>query len=687
MSLKIFSLFKGKKYEEIFKTIDILGKEKDFFLKCSTYDVILPVKKINKNKLDIFEEAVLKYIYYKSYDKEIISEKLCLSKDFINFVITRLNEIGYIRNKIEVTEEGIKYIKNIDLQRDDEKNFIQIKLFVLSNTGEILPYIYIGEFETEIVTDIEKGIVKVEYGTIGNPIVLKGKLLNNTQSELPSKLQVSEIETAIKRYNKIINNSNSSYEKIDLIELTEGINNKKSDDVYVHFKAVIQQGNSSDVIVSDGFVINIDNVGEYLNNNHLDFIYNIKESMYNNLKKEIEKSEKSDNLNVKYRELNTLIKTIQNFYKEIIEKNYIDENINKSIDENMEIKNKQKEFIINCYSAFEWCFYYYSLKYSIENLRLIIKNKTNYQNKNTIITVAEKIGIKNIQKNEYFFSILNINKVDNMYKFKIPRLEILLSILILLNIQNNTEEFIKLIYEMKDFLDFFSDLKRKRDKLAHTSNRIEIDFDDNKKIYEYLIKSINILIPNFTISEEVKYKSNEFISQENLNSEVDLVREIGAVCYYNLLDENLKKEMLLISKNKIDNLQIYNYIDILYRIFQTVLYNSLKEIKIDMNLNKDIILSKLEEHGINFEIFKTCREKNVEYAVKKNNSTLNANAMVYFYYMLIKDNKNIKNSKFLECVEKLVKYRKHGNNIALIISKEEVNDLRKEILNLIKIIL
>lgn len=684
MSLKIFSLFKEKKYEEIFKAIDILGKEKDFFLKCSTYDVILPVKKINENKLDIFEKAVLKYIYYKSYDEEVISKKLCLSKDFINFVIIRLKESGYMKDKRNLTDEGVKYIKNISPQKNDKKNFIQIKLFVLSNIDKILPYIYIGEFKTEVVTDIEKGIVKVEYGTIGDPIVLKGKLINNTFSELPEKLQVSEIETAIKRYNNIISNSNLPYEKIDFIELTDVIN-KKSDDVYVHFKAVIQQGNSSDIIVSDGFVINVDDVSEYLNSNQAEFIYNIKESMYNNEKKEIENSNKNNNLNIKYNELNTFMKTIQNFYKGSIGEDFIDGN--KSIDENIEIKNRQKEFIINCYSAFEWCFYYYSLKYSIKNLKLIIKNKTSFQNKKTIITIAEKIGIKNIQRNDYLFSILNINKVDYMYENKIPKLEILLSLLILLNIQNNEEEFISLINTTEDFLDFFSDLKRKRDRLAHTSNRIEIDWENDKKIYDYLIKSISILIPDFIIDEKVQCKSNKFISQENLNSEVDLVREIGAECYYHLLDESLKKEMLLISKNKIADLTIYNYVDILYRIFQTVLYNSLKEIKIDENLNKDIILEKLEKKEINIKTFKTCSEKNIERAVKNINSTLGANAMVYFYYMLIKDNNKIKNSKFLECVEKLVKYRKHGNNIALIISKEEVNDLRKEILNLIKIIL
>ena len=62
-------------------------KKVDFFLECSSYDVILPVKVKGDSKLDVFEEAVLKLIAYKSTTSEDMADILCLTPDLINFII------------------------------------------------------------------------------------------------------------------------------------------------------------------------------------------------------------------------------------------------------------------------------------------------------------------------------------------------------------------------------------------------------------------------------------------------------------------------------------------------------------------------------------------------------------------------------------------------------------------------
>ena len=55
---KVFSLFKTKNYAVRFPNISVLGKKVDFFLECSSYDVILPIKVKGSSKLDVFEEAL-----------------------------------------------------------------------------------------------------------------------------------------------------------------------------------------------------------------------------------------------------------------------------------------------------------------------------------------------------------------------------------------------------------------------------------------------------------------------------------------------------------------------------------------------------------------------------------------------------------------------------------------------------
>ena len=68
---KVFSLFKTKNYAECFPNISVLGKKVDFFLECSSYDVILPVKVKGDSKLDVFEEAVLKQSHIRQQHPRI----------------------------------------------------------------------------------------------------------------------------------------------------------------------------------------------------------------------------------------------------------------------------------------------------------------------------------------------------------------------------------------------------------------------------------------------------------------------------------------------------------------------------------------------------------------------------------------------------------------------------------------
>lgn len=183
-NLKVFSLFKTKNYAEIFPNISILGKKVDFYLECNSYDVILPVKVRGNSKLDIFEEAVLKLIAYKTTTVEDMADILCLTPDLINFITIRLQEVGLLEdNGRDLTEKGKEYI-HIDKEITDESNieYAHAKVFVLNQTGEILPYIQKGELIFDTIEDINGSFLTVEYGTVGNPIKINGKILQQSKN-------------------------------------------------------------------------------------------------------------------------------------------------------------------------------------------------------------------------------------------------------------------------------------------------------------------------------------------------------------------------------------------------------------------------------------------------------------------------------------------------------------------------
>ena len=103
-------------------------------------------------------------------------------------------------------------------------------------------------------------------------------------------------------------------------------------------------------------------------------------------------------------------------------------------------------------------------------------------------------------------------------------------------------------------------------------------------------------------------------------------------------------------------------------------------------LCKPEILSKLKEKGVVSNSFNTVNEVFVAQILMSENGTLGANAMVYLYYQ--KDNvvDELKNVNFVQIIEQLVQLRKHGNNMALSVNTRDLNKIRDNMLDIVKLI-
>ena len=92
-----------------------------------------------------------------------------------------------------------------------------------------------------------------------------------------------------------------------------------------------------------------------------------------------------------------------------------------SRDENQMLQTEQKKFLLNCYSAFEWSLYYYDIKYPINsNVGSIVENQTAFQNANTLLQMAEKIGVVNLQGYEELLYSLDSNRIKRMFRTNTP---------------------------------------------------------------------------------------------------------------------------------------------------------------------------------------------------------------------------------------------------------------------------
>lgn len=693
---KVFSLFKTKNYAECFPNISVLGKKVDFFLECSSYDVILPVKVKGDSKLDVFEEAVLKLIAYKTTTSEDMADILCLTPDLINFIIIRLQEMDLLKdNGRDLTDQGKKYIR-VDEKISDDANveFAQAKVFVINQTGEILPYIQKGELISDPIDNIQGSLLTVEYGTVGNPIRIKGKILRqNRGDKKKGMLQSSALRAAIDKYNRIVR-ENINFDSIEYAQ-EWAIENTSSDDVYFHMQAVVQNGNIDEILVSDGLVVNIDFVNDYIKKNHPDFISVVKERATKNiiLDSEDEVEETKPTSDYKYRELKNLLSRIKSFsqvYESVDDESENENSAFASLDENQMLQAEQKKFLLNCYSAFEWSLYYYDTKYPMNsNVSSIVENQTAFQNANTLLQMAEKIGVVNPERYEELFYSLDSNRIKRMFRTNTPELRVALSLAIVTSIHNGQCEFRKLFSKRPGLFRVLRNLFREHGDLAHQTFTNEIDKKRNKEIYDLLIDFVIILQPDYDLGDNNGAKDRREISQisqDKLNAEVSLSKRLGALYYYNLLPETIKEEWILVSPDKVHYPEAAEYFDILYRIMQDTLYYALKDIRKNPQLCKADILSKLREKGVVSGSFDTVNEIFVGQILMNENGTLGANALVYLYYQ--KDNvvEELKQANFVQIIEKLVQLRKHGNNVALSFNTQALNKIRDNMLDIVKLI-
>ncbi|MDO5519832.1 MAG: hypothetical protein Q4G58_04995 [bacterium] len=688
---KVFSLFKTTAYEETFPNVSTLGKKVDFFLECSSYDVLIPVKVKGESKLDVFEEAVLKLIDYKSSTAREMADILCLTPDLINFIMIRLQEMDLLQeNGKDLTENGRKYIK-IDQGNMDEQDieYAQAKVFVLNQTGEILPYIQKGEFITEPVEDIQGSRLTVEYGTIGNPIRIRGKLLRQDRgSRKRGMLQSSEIRNAFKRYNRIVREN----VKYDVIQFASewAMENTPSDDICFHMQAVVQNGNIDEILISDGFVLNIDFINNYIKKNYPDFILTVKERATRNIVQEGSEGEQSDHKvvhNYKYRELRNLMSRIASSSQlYTINAGEIENSFNQ--DEQQMLQAEQKKFLLNCYSAFEWSLFYYDLKNPINSQTSgIIENQSAYQNANTILQMALKLGVYHPERYDELFYTLDSKRIRRMYKNTTPELRVALSIAVITSANDEQSAFRQLFRSQPGLFRVLRNLFREHGDLSHQTLTYDIDKVRNKEIYELLLDFVKNLQPDYVVdgSNQLQNSSGS-ISQERLNAEVSLSKKLGAIYFYNLLPQSIRDEWILVSPDKIRYPETAEFFDILYRIMQDTLFYSLKDIRKNPQLKMVDILSKLKGKGINSTCFNTVNEKFVNQILMNENATLGANAMVYLYYQ--KDNmiQALMENNFVELIEQLVRLRKHGNNVTLSVDSCTLSKIRDNMLTIAKII-
>lgn len=696
---KVLSLFGSKNINSLFEDIELLGKPKDVFYEVQSYNILVSVYQDNNEKSNIFEETILKLLSIMELSIEKISEKLCLEKAFIKYLVESLEIKGLIDEEMKVTSSGRNLLEsyNTDERKIEQRLF---KIFVDFRTKQILPFIFtdIENFETESIENETKDRLEIKVGNKTDETIIKGrKIIFDGEDVLG--IESFDIIKAIKKYNRIA--EKTTYSKINWLGRSK-IEITKSDKIFLHLQIGLQNGNIDEPFISDGFVPQIKLLLDTIKNS---IIF-----------KKIREQESSSTISYSQEKIgrenqNTLSELIKDINKEI---NYL-QFLENNRDEIKERISREKDVVKNIFSLVEISLFTYLKENPLSNEKLN-KFKENEPDVNLEILkkMALEIGLNIDEENSsreesllLSFSRVRINNV-----FNTPDIKVLLPYIIIKAKYDSNNTFHKIVNENRNILKDLYCLKKMADSSGHTT-KVDLltlynqySFDNNKfnnsmdlinNIFEKYKKFIeNLLNSKMSINKEnqkviIVEKDREVSSQKKLDADIELEKNLGNLYLYYLRD-SLKDDFRMISPNKKESElpKGNDYIITLTRIIEDFLtYLDYEKIK----------YSNIEEAIQNIESFygkklsdslRYTNSKRYINELKGEKSSLGAKAIVFLsslkgdYESLLE---NLIKENFIELIEELIELRGHRNNIENNLKDiGEINLLRDRLFKSLKLI-
>ena len=678
---KVISLFRQERFEDRFPEIPILGEPTNLFVECMSYDVQFPVAGVPSRSLDIFEEAVLRTVRLRGASVNGLADILCLDKDLVWFILNRLMEKGRLDNALNLTNKGIRQL-NLRSKQKMEIRQIQGRVFVLKKTGQILPYIHTGEFQSEKVDELTGKRIVLGFGSAGNAKTVAGLRIRNTDYEpsQDSRLPNQQLREAVLRFNRLMILGNRKQ-----IDLCPGyaIDSSRNEPVYFHLQAVIQDGNSDEILFSDGFVPNIDGMLEYTKS-YPDAISDIRSRAVRMVVSADGAETKSHPVRRRYWEI---VRNYDKVQRYLPDKPYED----ATPDERKEMDKNKRQIAIDCYHILETAFLYYLKENPVsETMMDVLRRQTAAQNGRTVLMMAESLGMRHTSEAKRLLSHLDGSRISSVFETDTAHMHVCLPLAIAEAKESPDSRIRILIQKDGGFLRF---LQRLSDATAKFRHDADASGDELDMLAEYITEETSniacVLLPSLCLGDgDVQISDADGVSQARLLAQASLSKAFGPICFQ-MMSKGLKNEWMRISPDKTgkDLPEMDEYAQILYRILQTSLANANREFPHRSSISKDEAIRRLMElYGKPLpKSIASVTEAFYKSAAQGGNSSLGAEALVFAAThdgmdALIK-------AEFVQSVDRILRLRGHGSQSASLTEDEHtMGALRDNVIELIKMI-
>lgn len=658
--IKTITLFRNTPYRNLFPQIPALA-EKDYFLQFNGYEVFLPQRKQEQEALNIFERSVLKFKGLGNFSTEELTDKLCLQSDFIKFIVIRLTELGLLDSNGQITDEGRTFLgEKVAAQTE---NIVPYLLLVTRDTGEIFPAFFTRE--NQVAGELDKPVIQISSGSTGKAQTLKGRsVFVKEQVRRAQTLPQKALREAIRKFNRTLD----LYDRI-YVEGDAYIQASYIQPIYLHVKAVLQDGNVDYAVVSDGQSNHSEFLRQCLEKQNPKVLLNLKESAS------------------KISEFATTIASDTGKYYEIRKLMFWEEVKATSVDEFEQASERQKRQLENLPKAVEWALQYHLLKFPPPSqLIKTLAIQTPEENFVTLNGFAVQLGLQDASKFPYFFSGISGGAVKTCMTTKNPTLVPLLAVNIATAVRvadSNLLNALKALPEDDEFgflqrLDFYGKKLRHENKWSPKPNDTPANLRGN------VLKFIKALLPDYDNPQVAVAADLSNASQQKINAQIAVIRRLGEETFLNL-PPDVQTLTLKISPDKIGaRLPLhFEFVTVLAMILENLLLSKLKKYPDEILQTKEEVIGRLKRADTATALA-TVDEHFYSQACRGNVATLGAYALAYMATLSDVRFDKFAANKLPELCAAVAKYRGHANNISLVLDEQELFNLRDKVFDAIR---
>ena len=665
---------------------------------CHAFNISIPQKK--KSGLNVFEETVLKITEIESGDTEKIALLTCLENELVAFIQNRLNQLGLLNDRYELSEHGQELLNEWQNKSDGNLEYTVATVFINLLSGKLLPYVSTEQLSHKKISRIgDNGFIDFLINPTNEKSRVSARQIRPAKDSFWKAVPDSnDIIRAIrdfkKKYKRHSLLNQDTYQYPPPVPMAEAISVHEDPElVYLHCEALIQVGNS-DLLVTDGCGFGFsESFADYLTSQDWQWITNLKrQGVVDSFGIAEAADNQSSRKSFSYPEISKRIKWSKSSLEKI--KNLTVNSTNYERDYRQEIENGIK----NLYAALEWSLRQVVAENPCTEWEYLFSGSNFRDNERLLIGFAKKVGFSVNEKNQSLLQV-KAGAIRQIAKGKVE-LQPLLALAIAGANSNASHPIHLLAQNQSGFLSFALRLKKYRDPIEHGSTET-LNIEDRmlEELIESTVPAIVSLVPGVAddLGETINVVNDDDIHQERLKANIEMEKLLGTA-FVSKLSGDIK-EQLIRSELMLANFTDEKTIEIIKcyaSILQHTLFDVVKDRRLETKLDtiRESAVEKIVRSGFYTseervpKSITTVSLKNIKYASQGYSTTLGANLLVVF--LLGTENELIElqklNPTLIDFVANLIQLRGHGNKMQSEFSLSDMEELKNNVFKAIKTI-